>query len=400
MNALPQPSSAMATHPRVGKKIELNLRRNRQQDQTEAMAEATRAFRYADCQNQYWNPPEFSLLHGTPFWDEASEYQRIILNQLYWVAYYSQIVSAEIATIFFNQTSAAGLYALDDFKLVCDTLDLESAQERTHIHAFRTVAAAVEQALFGRRVFSWPMRGPYAETMIFPDASRLREAWKSLQLRCFGLLSSSNAFIACQYFTVRGLRTLNGKMIQHKLSQFYVEHPHKENAPIPSAISYHHYMDESYHFTSSCVIGTEIIEVIPAPTPFEKMVANQALRGCQRDHADFSAVVRGIFWYEPRTFQAVYDVMTSPVFGLEPRAALAMMQRCFCEENAGNLAAFQTHQTAVTSYQRFLEPLTYVDRDNRTQSRMARASLAAYLRRNRSALRRFSPRPAGPGAGG
>ncbi|MFH7029315.1 MAG: hypothetical protein ACHBN1_28960 [Heteroscytonema crispum UTEX LB 1556] len=43
------------------------------------------------------------------------------------MAYYSQIISAEIATIFFNQISAAGLYAPEDFRLVCDTLDLEFA---------------------------------------------------------------------------------------------------------------------------------------------------------------------------------------------------------------------------------------------------------------------------------
>ena len=60
--------------------------------------------------------------------------------------------------------------------------------------------------------------------MIFPDTNKLKDWWKSLQLRSFGLLSSGSAFIASQYFTVRGLRTLNGKMVQHKLSQFYAKH--------------------------------------------------------------------------------------------------------------------------------------------------------------------------------
>lgn len=90
---------------------------------------------------------------GTPLWEQSRQHQRVILNQLYWVAYYSQIVSAEIATIFFNQTSAAGLYAQEDFRLICDTLDLESSQERSHINAFRTIAKQVEQALYEELIF-------------------------------------------------------------------------------------------------------------------------------------------------------------------------------------------------------------------------------------------------------
>jgi hypothetical protein len=98
----------------------------------------------------------------------------VILNQLYWVAYYSQIVSAEIATIFFNQTSATGLYAHEDFRLICDTLDLESSQERAHIYAFRTIAKQVEQALFGELIFTYPMRNPFTETMVYADTNQLK----------------------------------------------------------------------------------------------------------------------------------------------------------------------------------------------------------------------------------
>src|SRR5689334_2367313 len=109
------------------RKLDLNYRKNKTQDNTAAMDQLAREFCYADYKDDYWNPPQFSLLYGTPLWDGASQSQRIKLNQLYWVAYYSQIISAEIATIFFNQTSAAGLYSIEDFRLVCDTLDLESA---------------------------------------------------------------------------------------------------------------------------------------------------------------------------------------------------------------------------------------------------------------------------------
>lgn len=199
----------------VNRRLEINHKRNKQQDHTALLDAASAAFNYEDCKNEYWNPEEFSLMYGTPLWEQATSRQRIILNQLYWVAYYSQIISAEIATIYFNQTSAAGLYAQEDFRIVCDTLDLESSQERAHINAFKTVANEVETALFGTRIFSYPMRSPFVETMVFADTNYFKRRWKELQLKAFGLLSADNTFLACQYFTVRGVRTLNGKLVQH-----------------------------------------------------------------------------------------------------------------------------------------------------------------------------------------
>ena len=69
---------------------------------------------------------------------------------------------------------------IDDFRLVCDTLDLESSQERAHINAFKTVGEAVEAELFGERVFTYSMRGPFAETVIFTDTNQLREKAKRM----------------------------------------------------------------------------------------------------------------------------------------------------------------------------------------------------------------------------
>ena len=387
---LPRPQSDLSQNARLCKKIQINHTRNKKQDHTMLLDQAAKSFDYAAAKDAYWNPEEFSLLYGTPLWDESDDTQRLRLNQLYWVAYYSQIISAEIATIFFNQTSAAGLYGLEDFRDVCDMLDLESAQERAHINAFKTISDQVEADLFGERVFSWSMRGPYAQTMIFPDSNKLKDWWKSLQLRSFGLLSSGSAFIASQYFTVRGLRTLNGKMVQHKLSQFYAKHPDQESAPIPSAISYYHFMDESYHFNSSCLIGTEVIDALPPPTKFERFVGNLSIKGCQRDHSNYSAVVNGLFWYEPATFKAVYKVLRSDIFNMGHQEALAMMQRCFAEENDGNLASHKMHQTAIESYKRFLEPLDYVNRENKELDLMRQSSFERYLATNRRALSSFS----------
>jgi hypothetical protein len=383
--------SALRDDKKTWGKIQLNYKRNKKQDQTENIDAAAAAFDYEACKDEPWNPERFALLWGTPLWDGATARQRVQLNQLYWVAYYSQIISAEIATIFFNQTSAAGLYGMEDFRVVCDMLDLESSQERAHINAFRTVGRQVEQSLFGRPIFGYAMRNPYAETMIFPDSSKLRRYWKNLQLRAFGMLSSGNAFVACQYFTVRGIRTLNGKIVQHQLSRYYTEHADQARAPLPAAISYHHFLDESYHFTSSTVISQDIVKCLPKPTRFEREIANLAITGCQRDHYHFSIVVNGIFWHDPATFQAMYEVLRSPVFGFDDRDAREMMRRCFCEDSEGLQAAYATHRTAVDSYRAYVADMDHVSADNKAMRLMGRSTVAEYLADNRAALARFSP---------
>jgi hypothetical protein len=369
----------LANHPQIQRKLQLNYSRNREQDRTAQI-------------DEYWQAEEFSLLYGTPLWLQATPSQRLILNHLYWVAYYAQIVSAEIATIFFNQTSAAGLYALEDFRLVCDMLDLETMQERSHIHAFRAIATQVEMALFGRCIFTYPMRGPFTETMIYADTNRFRTWWKKLQLHSFGLLSADNAFLACQYFTVRGIRTLNGKLVQHKLSQFCQKHPHPELAPIPSRVSYYHFLDESFHFNSSTILSHDVVNCLKPPTAFERWVMNLGLRGCQQDHYHFSAVINGIFWYDPALYSAIYEVLRSPHFDLSDVEAKAMMHQCFADETDGLHRSYQTHQEAIASYKVYLDKVKYLSASNRELSLMASNSIPRYLDIQKRALRQWEMR--------
>jgi hypothetical protein len=391
MNTILTPKeNTLLENQKVCRKLQVNHTRNQQQDHTQLLDNAASNFRYNECQDEYWNPEEFSLLYGTPFWEQASTSQRIILNQLYWVAYYSQIISAEIATIYFNQTSAAGLYAQEDFRLVCDTLDLESAQERAHINAFKVVSEQVEAALFGQRIFSYAMRGPFSETIIFADTNALKKRWKKFQLQSFGMLSADNTFLACQYFTVRGVRTLNGKLVQHQLSNYYQKHQNQENAPIPSKISYYHFMDESFHFNSSTIISHDVIHCLKPPTAFEKFIANLGLRGCQQDHYHFSVAINGIFWYDPALYQAIYQVMRSPVFGMSHTESVEMMRLCFTEESAGLHRSYQTHREAVDSYKVYLEKLDYVWPTNKEMSFMASNSISKYLTTQRKAFKRYT----------
>lgn len=380
----------MVTSSPLDRQLQLNYRRNHQQDHTSRLDEAARAFRYEDCRDRYWQAEKFSLLYGTALWEQASPEQRRILNHLYWVAYYSQIISAEIATIFFNQTSAAGLYAHEGFRPVCDMLDLESSQERAHIDAFQTVARQTEAALFDAPLFTYPMRGPFTETMIFAQTDGLKRWWKRIQLHAFGLISASNTFLACQYFTVRGLRTLNGKLVQHQLSHFCQSDA--TAAPIPSQISHYHFMDESFHFNSSTLISHEVINCLSPPTAFEQQVANVGIRGCQRDHATFSGVINGIFWHDPALYEPIYRLLRSPIFDLSDRDAEEMMRLCFTQESEGLYQSYQTHNEAATAYQAYLEPLSYVWPSNRQMAIMTAASIDTYLTTQRRALPRFLQR--------
>jgi hypothetical protein len=373
------------------RKLEFNLRRNAELDHTAAIDAAAQRFCYDDCRNDYWNPENFSLLWGTPVWEQATPAQRVVLNQLYWVAYYAQIVSAEIATIFLNQVSAAGLYSLEDFRLVCDNLDLESRQERAHINAFKKVSEDVEHQLFGERLFTYPMRSLFEHTMIFADSSAAKDFWRRLQIRGFMLLSSSNAFLASQYLLIRGLRTLNGKLIQHRLSRHYLEHPDQANAPVPSLISYYHFMDESFHFNTSRLVGLEVPRSIAAPTRFERWVVNRGVAGCQSDHANASVVVNGIFWHDPAAYGVIYKLFRSRVFGMDHGQAMAMLAACFTQDSEGLQAALHTHATAADSYVAFVEPVSWLDAHNREMRGMRHTTAQRYLARNRAALARFRP---------
>lgn len=382
-------SKTLLDDPITYRKLEINKKRNEEQDHTSLIDQAATNFSYADCKNVYWHAEEYSLLFGTPLWDQATPAQKLILNHLYWVAYYSQIISAEIATIFLNQVSAAGLYALEDFRVVCDTLDLETKQERAHIHAFKTIGEAVEWELFGERLFTYPMRGLFGETMIFSDNNWGKRFWRKLQIQAFTLLSANNAFLASQYLLVRGLRTLNGKLIQHQLANYYMQHPNQQQAPIPAAISYYHFMDESYHFNTSKLVGQDVVRSLDKPTAFETWVINRGVAGCQKDHFHFSTAIRGIFWYDPALFKVIYKLFRSSTFSMDHHEAKNMLMACFGQESAGLHASFDMHRTAVESYKAFVESLHYLSAPNRNMQIMAKNSIANYLQCNKQALVRF-----------
>jgi hypothetical protein len=262
------------------------------------------------------------------------------------------------------------------------------------------------------------MRSMFEETVIGSAAGRAARFWRNLQLRAFTMLSAGNAFIGCQYFTVRGLRTLNGKMIQHGLGRACLEALASRRAsvpatigagvarpgdppagagaadplgavPLPTRISYYHFMDESYHFNSSGIISHDVLSSLPPPTAFERWVADRAIWGCQKDHFNFSVAVKGIFWHDPALFGVILKLLRSRAFGMSGPEALEMLRRCFAEESDGLHEAFRVHREAVESYKAYVEPLPHVSAANKEMRLISRSTIAGYLDRNRAALASF-----------
>lgn len=376
----------LADDQKTMKRIELALKRSKELDQTAMMNQAAIDFNYELCKNEMWNPEKFSLLYKTWIWEQSTPEQKVKLNQLFWIAYYSQIISAEIATLFFNQTSAAALYGIEDFKVVCDTLDLESAQERAHIHAFKTVSEKFEQENFGERIFTYPMRTPFEKTMIYSDLGEIKQWIRKWQLRFFTMISANSPFIGCQYFTVRGLRTLNGKIVQHQLSRFYNDHHDKDNSPVPSKISYYHFIDESFHFNTSTVVSHDVINSLPKPSKIESIIGNMALQGCQKDHYNFSTAINGIMWYDPAMYNSIYKLFRSKVFNMDHNGAVEAIRKSFCEESEGMLASYKTHRESVDSYKLYLQDFNYINKENKEQAIMSSNNLEKHLRTNQKAF--------------
>ncbi len=380
---------SLADDPKTMKRIELALKRSKELDQTAMMELSAKEFNYETCKDEMWNPERFSLLYKTWIWEQSTPEQKIKLNQLFWVAYYSQIISAEIATLFYNQTSAAALYGIEDFKVVCDTLDLESAQERAHIHAFKMIGEKFEQENFGERIFTYPMRTPFEKTMLYSDLGKIKQWLRKCQLQAFTMISANSPFIGCQYFTVRGLRTLNGKIVQHQLSRYYNEHQDKENSPIPSKVSYYHFIDESFHFNTSTVVGHDVINSLPKPSKLEMLIGNMAIRGCQMDHYNFSTAINGIFWYDPALYPNIYKILRSKIFNMDHDEALEAMRKSFCEESEGMMASYKTHRESVDSYKAYLQDFQYITKENKELAFMASNNLEKHLRTNRNAFSTF-----------
>jgi hypothetical protein len=118
------------------KLTEINYRRNIESDFTEKIEELDKNFDYSSNSEHYWSEPELSLLYGTPLYEEASPSQKLALNHLYWATQYNQTAATEANAVLYNQVTAGVFSQISGYETLCQELDLETEQERHHIHAF------------------------------------------------------------------------------------------------------------------------------------------------------------------------------------------------------------------------------------------------------------------------
>ncbi len=127
----------------------INYRRNTESDYTEKIEEFDKHFDYQSNSDYYWSEPELSLLYGTPLYEEASPSQKRALNHLYWATQYNQTAATEANAVLYNQVTAGVFSLIGGYDTLCKELDLETAQERHHIHAFHMMGYKTKRALLG-----------------------------------------------------------------------------------------------------------------------------------------------------------------------------------------------------------------------------------------------------------
>ena len=203
----------------------------------------------------------------------------------------------------------------------------------------------------------------------------------------------SSPFMACNYYTMRMVANMSLKTYEHQYFKRYRDLEKRgEYIPVPTAISYYHMLDESFHTTMSQTIAQEVYKDFAKPTPYEKFIANTVVLRGQR------GVLGGLSGWLPATFRddasfmpSLYRLLQSPLFGMSSVEALSWMQKCLCEEHEGFHTNLKHHRSLLTDFRRFFSRLDYLWPVNREMRVMeAGGSIARAIEANTKALNEFS----------
>jgi hypothetical protein len=444
-SSLANPSSQEKKHLKL---TEINYRNNSESDYTEKMQALDRDFDYQRDSQHFWGEPELSLLYGTPLYEQASPSQKLALNHLYWATQYNQTAATEANTVLYNQVTAGVFGAVGGYGTLCQELDLETEQERHHIHAFHTVGYKTKKALLGQAGFSASISGKSGRKMGIKSKSPFTFHWQDsplstyqdsalrfvthkvlmkeqaayysqyLQtleakgegipaqttgllgqlgsrpmLKFFTLNCGSSPFVACVFYVARFMANMLLKNYEYRYSQCYRGLERKgQYIPAPVAISHFHLLDESFHTTTSQMIAQELYKEFAHPTPYEKLLANLTIYQAQRVAlSGLSAGLPGIFRSDDAFILSFYKLLQSPVFEMSSEDALHWLERSLCQENDGFHANLKFHSRLLNDLQRLFADIDYLWKSNREMHVMAAGSaIAPALQQNRQALRKFA----------
>ncbi|MDX2270501.1 MAG: hypothetical protein NW237_00935 [Cyanobacteriota bacterium] len=374
------------------KLIENNYRRNISSDYTERMEHLAADFSYADHADVNWLDPEFSLLYGSPIYEQASDSQKRALNHLYWVCFYNYSIGGEVATMVFNQLTCGAFYPLGGYETLCRELDVETSQERTHVEAFRRIGQATEMALLGELIFDRPIPSFMDSAMVHPQQGG-RAFFQNILPQAYYQGISRSPFMASQYYTVRGIRNIQLKVKEYQHSQFFQKLEQSDTPaalPAPSAISHYHYLDEAFHTATSQLVSHQLYKDFPKPSLLDRSLSNIGVLGVQRTVRHLSAAVPGIF-SEDRTYLPLVDKMLqSPLFGLSASESLRLLQASFCQEHEGFHVGAKYHQRALSDNRKYVDGLDYLWPINRDLRIMASASIEKALKLNQQAWQEYT----------
>jgi hypothetical protein len=433
----PWTSSTLKKHLQL---IENNHQNNIDSGYTEKIEELDKNFKYSNNRDRDWSEPELSILYGTPLYQAASPSQKIALNHLSWVFQYEHTAQSEAETIHYNQITGGSFSAMgSDYEAIARQLEHESAQERSHIHAFYKVNYQTLKALLGKQAFinsstnksdrsssgnlqsstyqDYALRS-IAKIMLKGKEQYHSQYLKELEaqnkliststngffhgrgaipqslLRFFAVNWGSSPFLACQYYTVRFIANMLLKNKEYSIHTYCKKlQKQGEFVPVPTAISYYHLLDEAFHTTTSLFLARDLYKDLPKPTEYEKFVVNLAVYMIQRSNLNgISGVVVNRFYADdPPLMANIYKLLQSPVFDMSAPEALSWIEKCLCHEHEGFHQSAKFHQRLLSELRQFCARLDYLWPINREMRLMASGgSIEKAIQNNIKTFKQFS----------
>lgn len=421
--------------------MEKNYNNNVDSDYTEKIEELDKNFKYSSNSNNYWREPEHSLLYGTPLYQQASPEQKLGLNHLSWISLYRKVADSEMEITHYNTITADCLMAANsDYEILVKTLAQETAQERKHIHAFYQVSYQTTNALLGKKALmnsgvknssepDWKSTQisnylSSAANLINKMTFQKKEQYHAENLKqgkdinkhislttqgffngtlgnssqslrqFFPLNWGSYPFLAANYYAVRYMANLLLKSFEFNIHNYYKKlDKNQEVIPTPTAISHYHFLDESFHTTTSLFLGRDLYKYLPKPSTYEKFIANLAILQAQRENLNgFSAVLPYYFLRDDGYMIGfMMKLLQSPLFDMSAQEALQWTEKCLCYEHEGFHVNLKLHNNLLTDLRKFAENLDYLWPINREMRVMASGgSIEKAVQNNVTAFRKFS----------
>lgn len=437
------------------KVIEKIYQNNTHSDYTEKLWDLARNFDYSSNSDHYWTTPELSLLYGTPLYEVASPSQKLALNHLYWVGNYNYIAVSEASTSIYNMVTAGVFQKLGGYEKLCRELEFETDQESYHIRSFQKVGYKTKMALVGKTTLGNPLSSNWnkkwleqflpqplqrlfgssqnsssftssgyqdyvlsfiAKKMLKDKKQYYSQYLRELEqknkpiaaasegiagqvasrhwLKFFTLNWGISPFMACQYYSLRYTANAFLNNQEYLYYKYFQELEKKtEFIPTPTAISYYHLLDESFHTTISQTIAKDLYQNFSQPTAYEKFLSGQIILMMQKNMlSGLSGVLPGRCVADSPLFMLFfYKLLKSPLFGMSNQETLSWMEKCFCQEHDGFHVGLKYHNRLLEVMRRFFDSLNYQWTVNREMSIMAAGgSINKAIKSNINVFDKFS----------